>query len=255
MASSSTSKLSGKRAFVTGASSGIGRAIAVALAEHGADVVVCARRQRRLAEVVSEIESAGGSACGIVADFTDEAKIIDAISAGAEAEGGGLDILVNSAGLARQASLVDGEYSDWADMMNLNVLGLATACREALKFFPDTGGQILNLCSMSGHRVPGRGGFYSATKFAVRAMTEGLRQELRLAGNHTRVSCISPGFVDTELLDEYFASASSPLSRDEAIKFPILKAEDIAALAIHQLTAPEHVDITDVLLRPTHQAV
>ena len=106
-------------------------------------------------------------------------------------------------------------------MLDLNVLGLAVACREALKHFPESGGHVVNLGSMSGHRVPGRGGFYSATKFAVRALTEGLRQELRAAGNNTRVSSVSPGFVDTscsELLDLYFAPGTGGVTKYDAIQ-------------------------------------
>ena len=139
-------------------------------------------------------------------------------------------------------------------MMNINVLALSIATREALRYFPDSGGHIVNISSMSGHRVPGRGGFYSASKFAVRAITEGLRQELRLAGNLTRVSSISPGFVDTELLDDYFKSSRGGVSKYDAISYPILKPEEIAELVLHQLALPDTVEVTDILVRPTHQA-
>lgn len=245
--------LQGKKAFVTGASSGIGRAIALAIGAAGGKIALCARRQDKLAELAIEINDSGGTAKLFPADLFDESQIISSFSAAADCFNG-LDILINSAGIGRQASLIDGDSRDWAEMMNLNVLALATASREALRYFPESGGQIINISSLSGHRVPGRGGFYSATKFAVRAMTEGLRQELRLAGNLTRVSSISPGFVDTGLLDDYFQSGNG-MSKQEAIQFPILEPENIAAIAIHQLTAPENVDITDVLVRPTRQAV
>lgn len=165
---------------------------------------------------------------------------------------GGLDILVNSAGVALQASLSAGKTEAWREMLEVNVLGLAIASREALKHFDsELGGQIVNVCSMSGHRVPGKGGFYSATKFAVRAMTEGLRQELRLAGNPTRVSQVSPGFVDTELLDRYFESAGA--DRYAAVDYQILTADDVAQTVLHILEAPPHADLTDVLMRPTAQ--
>lgn len=249
---SAKTSLQKKRAFITGASSGIGRAIAVALAEAGARVVLCARRRERLEAVANSVRECGGEAEVVVTDLLEEEQIVNSLADAAE-KWDGLDILVNSAGVARQASLVDGATSDWREMMQVNILALAIVSREALRYFPEKGGQILNLCSMSGHRVPGRGGFYSPTKFAVRAMTEGLRQELRLAGNPTRVSCLSPGFVDTELLDDYFRVGG--LKKEDAIPFPILQPEDIAELALRQLTAPAHVDITDVLVRPTEQAV
>ena len=237
-----TEILRGKCAFVSGASSGIGRAIVLALLEHGAKVAVSARRIDRLQDL--------DGAVPFPADFSDESQITSAIDNAAK-EFGGLDILVNSAGLALQAKLSDGVTSDWKQMLDVNVLGLAIASREALTHFPETGGQIVNLCSMSGHRVPGKGGFYAATKFAVRAMTEGLRQELRAAGNQTRVSQLSPGFVDTELLDIYFGGSGA--NRYGAVDYEMLKPEDIAATVLHVLTAPQHMDVTDVLIRPTEQ--
>lgn len=251
----SKTSLKDKVALVTGASSGIGRAIAHAIAANGGKVALCARRKDRLESIAEDIRANGGEAVSIPVDLFEQAEIIKAVETTTESFGGSIDILINSAGIARQAQLIDGDSKDWQEMMNLNVLSLAIITQEALKHFPENGGQIINLCSMSGHRVPGRGGFYSATKFAVRAMTEGLRQELRLQGNLTRVSCISPGFVETELLDDYFKNSDSGMSREQAIQYPILKPEDVAEVAIHQLTAPINVDITDVLLRPTEQAV
>ncbi len=245
--------LEGKRVLVTGASGGIGRAIAIAAGRHGANVAIAARRTERLEDVAGEIRREGGSALVLPADFLSEDEIIATV-ARAAAEWEGLDILVNSAGVARQSNLMDGDSADWSEMWQINVFALATASREALRFFPDSGGQILNLSSMSGHRVPGRGGFYAATKFAVRAMTEGLRQELRHAGNLTRVGSLSPGFVDTELLDDYFASGDSPLKKEEAIRFPIIQPAEVAHIALQQLTMPPNVDMTDVLFRPTGQA-
>ena len=248
------SELKGKVAFVTGASSGIGRAIAVALGQAGAKVALCARRRDRLEAVAEVIESAGGEAWVETADLFQVNEIDAAVRGAADHWGGRLDILVNSAGIGRQAKLMDGDTQDWREMLDLNVMALAVACREALKYFPeDPGGDIVNLGSMSGHRVPGRGGFYAATKFAVRAMTEGLRQELRLAGNGTRVSSVSPGFVDTELLEDYFRSGTGGVARYDAIQYEILKPEEIAAIVLRQLTMPRSAEITDVLVRPTAQ--
>ncbi len=166
----------------------------------------------------------------------------------------GLDILINAAGLARQTRLSDGEIEDWRAMLDVNVFALAVVSREAISFFPEEGGHIVNISSMSGHRVPGKGGFYSATKFAVRAMTEGLRQELRGDGNLTRVSSISPGFVDTELLSVYLQGGGDSKSEYNAIGYPLLQPEEIAELVIHQLTMPKTAEVTDILVRPTGQA-
>ena len=248
-------ELKGRTALVTGASSGIGRAIALALGEAGVRVTVCARRRDRLEAVAASIRGAGGEAQVETADFFQVNEIDAAVRGAADHWGGGLDILINSAGIGRQAKLMDGDTQDWREMMDLNVLALAVASREALKYFPEKGGDIVNLGSMSGHRVPGRGGFYAATKFAVRAMTEGLRQELRMVGSLTRVSSVSPGFVDTELLDDYFKEGTGGVGRYEAIQYPILRPEDVAAIVVRQLTMPRTVEITDVLVRPTAQGV
>ena len=246
------SVLAGKSAFVSGGSSGIGREIAVQLGAAGAKVTVCARRVERLDETADVIRQAGGKAQVVAADFVETKAIEEAVAFAADHWGGGLDIVINAAGVARQAGLSDGATQDWRSMLEINVLALAVVTREALKFFPDEGGDVINISSMSGHRVPGRGGFYSATKFAVRAMTEGLRQELRQAGNATRVGSVSPGFVETELLDEYFRSAGA--DRYQAIDYPILKVKEVAGAVLSMLQLPRTAEITDILMRPTGQA-
>ncbi len=245
-------QLKDKVALVTGASGGMGRATANLLGAAGARVSLVARRRERLDEVAMEVEQAGGRAQVIVADLKEEAEIITAAAQTAAYWGGRIDILINSAGVARQSLLSEGDTQDWRDMWQVNVLALAVLSRESLRFMnPETGGHIVNLCSMSGHRVPGKGGFYAATKFAVRAMTEGLRQELRAQDNPTKVSQISPGFVETELLDEYLQSGTG--SGVSGPGYPVLQPEDMAATILHVLTAPPHVDVTDVLVRPTGQ--
>ena len=247
------SPLSGKKALITGASSGIGRAIALSLAEHGVSNALLARRKERLEEVAEQASKTGSRASIFVVDLSDPAETGTAVFRAVE-ELGGIDILINAAGVALQAGLSNGEFEDWKTMMDINVLGLANVTRHALPHFPKSGGLILNLSSMSGHRVPGKGGFYADTKFAVRAMTEGLRQELRAAGSLTRVSSISPGFVDTELLDIYFANADDGTSKYNRIGYPLLKPEEIAELVVHQLTLPATAEVTDILVRPTAQA-
>lgn len=241
--------LAGKRAIITGASSGIGFAIAKELASNGVAVVLLARREERLENNVREIAKSGGVADFVPVDLCDYEANCAAIAAAAS-KLDGLDMLINAAGTAKQSNLSSGDYEDWKTMLDLNVMALAVATREALPYFPEDGGHIVNISSMSGHRVPGKGGFYSATKFAVRAMTEGLRQELREAGNPTRVSSISPGFVNTELLDHYLGGKDSAYER---VGYPILQPEEIADLVLHQLTMPKSAEVTDILVRPTAQ--
>ena len=111
--------------------------------------------------------------------------------------------------------------------------------------------EVIHIGSMSGHRVPGTGGVYSATKFAVRSLTEGLRRELRAADSDVRVSAISPGYVETEFAAVY--SSSEQAARETYARFPCLQPEDVAAAVLHALEQPPHVQIHDILLRPTRQ--
>ena len=220
---------------------GIGRATADALADEGCDVIVTGRRENELKTFTRGRH--------VVADLSKR----DQIERLYEEVGDRLDIVVNCAGVAPFAGILNGKFEDFQQLLEVNVLGLTYSCQLAVKKFdPEDGGQIVNVSSMSGHRVPPTGGFYAATKFAVRAVTEALRCELRNAGNPTRSACISPGFVDTPLLDTYFKGKEDNLS---ALKGNIrmLAPIDIAEAIIGILKTPPHVEVTDVLLRPSDQ--
>ena len=228
-----------KTALVTGASSGIGKAIAIALQESGMKVIGLCRSVENLPEGVTPL------AC----DLRDATQIREAFLSLDY-----LDILVNSAGLAYLSRLTDGDSALWEEMWQVNVHALGLCCQLALPLFPENSGQILNLSSMSGHRVPPTGGFYAATKFAVRAVSEALRTELKTAGSSVRVSTLSPGFVDTPLLDKYFAGREDQLKQTrESIK--MLTPESIAASALHVLTSPPDVEINDMMMRSADQAM
>ena len=228
-----------KTALVTGASSGIGKAIATALLDQGMTVIGLCRSVDQLPDGVKPL------AC----DLRDESAIKAAFESLEE-----LDILVNSAGLAYLSRICDGDPSDWDEMWRVNVHALGLCSQLSLALFPEGGGHILNLSSMSGHRVPPTGGFYASTKFAVRAISEALRAELKNSGNKTRISCLSPGFVDTPLLDKYFAGREDQLAETRA-NIDMLTPEAIAGAALHILTSPASVEINDVLLRSADQAI
>ena len=228
-----------KTALVTGASSGIGKAIASALLKEGMTVIGLCRSIDELPDGVKPL------AC----DLRDESAIKAAFETLEE-----LDILVNSAGLAYLSRICDGDPSDWDEMWRVNVHALGLCSQLSLALFPEGGGHILNLSSMSGHRVPPTGGFYASTKFAVRAISEALRAELKNTGNKTRISCLSPGFVDTPLLDKYFAGREDQLAETRA-NIEMLTPEAIADAALHILTSPASVEINDVLLRSADQAI
>ena len=239
-------KLKNKTALITGASSGIGAACAKALANNGAKVVLTGRNQTRLEQLSEEI---GGRY--MVADISQNHEVIKLF----DEIGESIDILVNNAGIAPKASIIEGKIESFEDLLRINVLAVVHCCQLAIKKFdPSTGGQIINISSMSGHRVPPSGGFYAATKFAVRAITEALRYELKIQKNKTRVSMISPGFVDTPLLDNYFKGSEEKLSELRQ-RLEMLKPEDVANSLIHILESPKHVEIGDIMMRPRDQEV
>ena len=239
-------KLKNKTALITGASSGIGAACAKALANNGAKVVLTGRNQTSLEQLSEEI---GGRY--MVADISQNDEVIKLF----DEIGESIDILVNNAGIAPKASIIKGKIESFEDLLRVNVLAVVHCCQLAIKKFdPSTGGQIINISSMSGHRVPPSGGFYAATKFAVRAITEALRYELKIQKNKTRVSMISPGFVDTPLLDNYFKGSEEKLSELRE-RLEMLKPEDVADSLIHILESPNHVEIGDIMMRPRDQEV
>ena len=239
-------KLKNKTALITGASSGIGAACAKALANNGAKVVLTGRNQTSLEQLSEEI---GGRY--MVADISQNDEVIKLF----DEIGESIDILVNNAGVAPKASIIEGKIESFEDLLRVNVLAVVHCCQLAIKKFdPSTGGQIINISSMSGHRVPPSGGFYAATKFAVRAVTEALRYELKIQKNKTRVSMISPGFVDTPLLDNYFKGSEEKLSELRQ-RLEMLKPEDVANSLIHILESPNHVEIGDIMMRPRDQEV
>ena len=239
-------KLKNKTALITGASSGIGAACAKALANNGAKVVLTGRNQTTLEQLSEEI---GGRY--IVADISQNDEVIKLF----DEIGESIDILVNNAGIAPKASIIEGKIESFEDLLRVNVLAVVHCCQLAIKKFdPSTGGQIINISSMSGHRVPPSGGFYAATKFAVRAITEALRYELKIQKNKTRVSMISPGFVDTPLLDNYFKGSEEKLSELRE-RLEMLKPKDVANSLIHILESPNHVEIGDIMMRPRDQEV
>ena len=238
---------------MTGASSGIGAATARALAAAGAAVTMGARRVDRLEALAKEIRAGGGRVVVRATDMRREDDVVGLIDAARESFGG-VDVLVNNAGLGRGAPLSSGETEVWREMLEVNVLGLAIATREAVRDMERRGvaGHVVHVSSMAGHRVPGPdSGMYAATKFAVRALTEALRQELRTRKSAIRVSAISPGHVFTEFADVFSGRAGAQAEIDARGK--ILEPRDIAEAVLWIVTRPSHMQVHDLLVRPTAQ--
>ena len=165
---------------------------------------------------------------------------------------GRIDGLINCAGVAYLARIIDGNPTDWEEMWRVNVMALALCCQLSLNHFPASGGRIVNVSSMSGHRVPPSGGFYSPTKFAVRAISDSLRAELKSVKSLVQVACVSPGYVDTPLLDKYFQGREQVLTQTKAA-MKMLDADDVAWAILTILEAPAHVEVGDILMRSSEQ--
>lgn len=247
-------RYTGKVALVTGASSGIGAAIVRRLAKAGMHIVMCARRGDRLADLAAEVEALGVRCVAVTADLRREVDVLKVVIA-ARTGFGGVDVLINNAGLGREAPLLSGATDHWRMMLEVNVLALSVLTREAIADMRARGddGHVIHISSMAGHRMPKSptGAFYAATKQAVRALTEGLRRELWHAGSNIRVTAISPGFVETEFAAVFRDDPGAPA---EAYgQFQCLQPDDIAALVADTLGQPPHVQIHDILLRPLRQ--
>jgi len=237
-------------ALVTGASSGIGWAVALALGRAGMRVAVTGRRKERLDELVDLLNESEAEGLAVPADFSREediAKVFEQI----RSKWGGIRVLINNAGLGYQEELTRTSSKSLREMVEVNVLALTLCMQEAVKDMETAGlGQIINISSVVGHRVP-RGGqlaMYSATKHAVKALTEAMWGELAAKGSPIKIGAISPGMVETEFHAKAFDDAAKAKQRYAETK--ALHADDIADVVCFLLSTPAHVQINDITLRP-----
>jgi len=246
--------LDGTVALVTGASSGIGAATALALSAEGAAVALAARREDRLEEVAATIRQRGGTALAIEADVTDEGQARDAVER-TVAEMGRLDTLVNNAGVMLLGPVVGAPLDEWTRMVELNVLGVLYSTHAALPHLlkaahsdPRSVADIVNLSSVAGRFARNGNGVYALTKFGIAAFSEALRQEV--TERYLRISVIEPGATATELAGhnrpEILESIRSQFGQT-------MDANDIADAIAYVVTRPRHVTINEVLIRPTEQ--
>ncbi len=230
-------------AVVTGASSGIGEAVALQLAARGRPVIALARRT----PLLDALHARDPRITPMAIDLRD-GPAVDALFARIAEEHGPVEILVNSAGIGFGASLLEGSRPEWEAILDVNVLALAHCTQLAVAQMRAHGdhGTVVHVSSMSGHRAVTWSGMYAASKFAVRALAEALRLELREVGSAVRVASVSPGSVATRF-------NLQPGEPDKQRDFEMLTAADVTAAVLHVIDAPPHVDVTDILLRPTGQ--
>jgi NADP-dependent 3-hydroxy acid dehydrogenase YdfG len=250
-----TQKLNGTVALVTGASSGIGEATALALAEQGASVALAARRKDRIDALARRIGEAGGAAVALEADVTSEEQA-RALVEMTVADLGRLDTLVNNAGVMLLGPIVDAPLEEWERMVDLNVKGVLYCAHAALPHLlkaaedsPREVADMVNISSVAGRVARNGSGVYNATKWSVGAFSESLRQEV--TRRHVRVSLVEPGAVATELVSHNRPEIRERLAAGD--DFQRMAPEDIADAIAYIVTRPWRVAVNEMLIRPTEQ--
>ncbi len=245
------STLKGKVALVTGASSGIGSATALALAGAGARIALGARRTDRLAQLEAKIRAEGGDAMSCGLDVAQRPQC-EAFVKAAMDRWGVIDILVNNAGLMPLSFLKSLKVDEWERMVDVNIKGVLFCTAAVLEHMRKRKtGHIVNISSVAGRVVFPAGSVYCATKYAVNAFTEGLRQELSARSN-IRVTCIEPGVVATELVNT-ITDRSLREFVENTKRMEALRAEDIADSVLYAVGSPPHVNVNEILIRPITQ--
>ena len=241
-----TTNIQGKVVAITGASSGIGEATARLLAQQGAKVVLGARRTDRLEALVAELKAKGGEACFRALDVT-KREDVDAFVDFTLKTYGRLDVLVNNAGVMPLSRLEALKVDEWNRMIDVNIRGVLHGIAAGLPVMQrQKSGQFINVSSIGGHAVSPTAAVYCATKFAVMALSEGLRQEV---GADIRVTVISPGVTTSELA----ASISDPEAREAMRDFrqDAIPAEALARSIAYAISQPADVDVSEIIIRPT----
>lgn len=237
---------------ITGASSGIGEATAKLLASRGDSVVLGARREERLKTLAEEIRADGGEAVYQVTDVTSR-RNVEELARKALDTYGRIDVWLNNAGLMPHSTFDKLKVDEWERMVDVNLKGTLYGIAAALlPMRKRKSGHFINVSSVAGHQVHAGGGVYSATKYAVRALSEALRQEEAAAGSNIRVTIISPGAVATELTHT-ITDADLKGDIENLYKQVAIPADRVAEVIAFAIDTPEDTDLNEILFRPTRQ--
>jgi NADP-dependent 3-hydroxy acid dehydrogenase YdfG len=240
-----------KIVIITGASSGIGEATSLALSKAGAKVAIGARRGDRLEALRSQIEKSGGAVLAQKLDVTKKSdcdSFVDAVIK----KWGTIDILVNNAGLMPLSFFKNLKINEWEQMIDVNIKGVLYCTAAVIPhMFAKKSGHIVNISSVAGRIVFPAGSVYCATKHAITALSEGLRQEFSQRAN-IRVTCVEPGVVATELTNT-ITDESLKAFVESTKKIEALRAEDIANAIVYAVESPSHVNVNEILIRPITQ--
>lgn len=246
-----TQGIEGKVVVITGASSGLGEAAARLLSDQGATVVLGARRSDRLQALASEIAEKGGKALAVNADVTDKDQVRNLVDKAVESFGR-IDVMLNNAGLMPLSPLDRYKIDEWDRMIDVNIKGVLYGIAAALPHMQkQKGGHIINVASVAGHALFATGTVYCATKFAVRAISEGLRREVK--PYDIRTTIISPGAVATELLETI--SEQDVLAATREATTIAIPADSFARMVAFAISQPDDVDVNEILFRPTKQEI
>jgi NADP-dependent 3-hydroxy acid dehydrogenase YdfG len=243
--------LQGCVAIVTGASSGIGEAIARQLAAAGATVVGTARRKDRLDALAAEVENIHGIACDVANAAEVQAMVEETVS-----RFGRIDILVNNAGVGYTGPATAITLEEWDRMVQVNIMGVLNCSKIALTHLieaakgPRGVADIINISSVAGRKALPGSSVYAATKFAVNAFSDGLRQEL--ASKHVRVGIVAPGMTESEMIEHIRPDLLAKI-RASLEAMPSMVADDVAETVLFCVTRPAGVAVNDLLVRPTEQ--
>jgi NADP-dependent 3-hydroxy acid dehydrogenase YdfG len=242
-------RLDGKVALVTGASSGIGRGIALELAKAGATVAVAARREDRLAELVSEIEAVGSKALALTGDMAVESEAKKAVEQTVE-QLGRIDILINSAGIMRMGGIEGASLAEFRQVFEINVFGTLYACAAAVPhMLAQGGGDIVNVTSLAARKGGAGTNAYSSSKHAAHAMSDGMRQEL--GNRNIRVMEYLPGATTSEVGDSIPDPRSRKFIQSHVAKDGAIKPSEVGEVVVFMLAMPRHVNISEISVRPT----
>ena len=244
--------ISGKVVVITGASSGLGEATARLLARQGAIVVLGARRADRIDALASELTATGAKALAVATDVTKREQVKNLVDVAVKSFGR-IDVMLNNAGVMPLAPLERLKTDEWDQMIDVNIKGVLNGIAAALPYMKEQkSGHFINVSSVYGHKLGPDATVYCATKHAVRALSEGLRQEVK--PYNIRTTIISPGAVATELLEHISEKEIQAQTKDFVSKIAV-PAETFARMVAFAINEPENVDVNEILFRPTAQPV
>jgi NADP-dependent 3-hydroxy acid dehydrogenase YdfG len=242
--------IKGKVVIITGASSGMGEAAAKHLSAFGATVVLGARRADRIKKLAKEIQDNGGKALAVAVDVTKRERVKGLVDAAVE-QFGRVDVILNNAGIMPLSPMDRLNVDEWDKMIDVNIKGVLNGIAAVLPYMKEQkSGQIINTSSVAGHKIFNGSAVYSATKFAVRALTEGLRMEVKPYNIRTTIVC--PGAVKTELL-EHISEADVQQANKDYVGAVGISPDSFARVVAFAISQPEDVDINEVIFRPTSQ--